>query len=112
MLQYYRIDVSERIDINKTIELKEYMLCHYWYFKDVSFKFQPYVCNGCHTVLKVAYELKNIAISNAKGVDYRCILCGINKNDAVYRLDNYVFEDKGLMMVVNSSRFYHVGVMN
>ena len=88
------------------------MLCHYWYFKDVSFKFQPYVCNGCHTVLKVAYELKNIAISNAKGVDYRCILCGINKNDAVYRLDNYVFEDKGLMMVVNSSRFYHVRVMN
>ena len=112
MLQYDRIDASEGIDINKASESKECMLCHYWYFKDVGYKFQPYVCNGCHALSMIAYELKNIAISNAKGVDYRCILCGINKNDAVYRLDNYVFEDKGLMMVVNSSRFYHVGVMN
>ena len=29
----------------------------------------------------MAYELKNIAILNAKGVDYRCTLRGISKND-------------------------------
>ena len=43
----------------------------------------------------IAYELKNIAISNAKGVDYRCILWGISKNDAIDRLNNSVLEDKG-----------------
>ena len=62
MLQYDRIDVSEGIDINKTSESKECMLCHYWYFKDVSYKFQPYVCNGCYAVSMMAYQLKHIPI--------------------------------------------------
>ena len=44
------------------------MLWHYWYFKDVGFKFETQVCNKCH-VLMTAYELKNIAILNVKGVD-------------------------------------------
>ena len=49
----------EAIDSNKTNALKEYMLCHYWYFKDVGFKFQPHACNKCHNVSMTAYELKN-----------------------------------------------------
>ena len=71
------------------------MLCHYWYFKDVGYKFQPYVCNGCHAVSMVTYELKNIVILNAKSVDYRCILWSISKNDAINRLNNFVLKDKG-----------------
>ena len=74
MLQYNRIDVSEGTDINKISTSKECMLCHYWYFKDVGYKFQPYLFNGCHAVSMMAYELKNIPILNAKSVDYRCIL--------------------------------------
>ena len=34
----------------------------------------------------MAYELKNIAILNAKGVDYRSILWGISKGETVNRL--------------------------
>ena len=45
----------------------------------------------------IAYELKNIAILNEKGVDYRCILWGISKNDAINRLNNSVLEDKGIL---------------
>ena len=30
-----------------------------------------------------AYELKNIAILNAKGVDFRCILWGISRDAAL-----------------------------
>ena len=44
-----------------------------------------------------AYELKNIAILNVKGVDSRCILWGISKNEAVNRLNNSVLEDKGVL---------------
>ena len=36
----------------------------------------------------MAYELKNIEILNAKGVDYRCILWNMSKNDAIDRLNN------------------------
>ena len=48
-----------------------FCLCHYWYFKDAGYKFQPYLCNGCHAVSLIGYKLKNIAILDAKGVDYR-----------------------------------------
>ena len=74
MLQYEKIDVSEGINNNKTSASKECMRCHYWYFKDIVFKFEPHVCNKCHDELMTAYELKNIAILNVKCVDFRCIL--------------------------------------
>ena len=45
MLQYERIDVSEGIDINKSNKSKEFMICHYWYFKDIGYTFEPYLCN-------------------------------------------------------------------
>ena len=41
-------DVSEGIDTNKTSLSEECVLCHYWYFKDVEFTFEPHVCNKCH----------------------------------------------------------------
>ena len=56
MLQYKKIDFSERIDTNKTSAPKECMLCYYWYFKDVGFKFEPHVCIKCHDNLMTAYE--------------------------------------------------------
>ena len=32
MLYFDRIDVSERIDVNKTSASKECDICHHWYF--------------------------------------------------------------------------------
>ena len=35
MLEYDRIDTSEEIDVNKSInKSKECNICHYWYFLD------------------------------------------------------------------------------
>ena len=96
MLRYERIDVSEGIDIDKTDTSKECMLCHYWYFKDIGCKLEP-VCNGCHDILTIAYELKNIAIVNVKGVDYRCVLWGISKNGAMNMINNSVLKDRGAL---------------
>ena len=62
MLYYDRIDVLEGININKTSASKECDICHYWYFKGVGYKFQSYVCNGCHDISMMTYELKNIAM--------------------------------------------------
>ena len=44
-----------------------------------------------------AYKLKIIAILNVKGVDFRCILWGISRDEAVNRLNNSVSEDKGVL---------------
>ena len=66
MLYYDRIDVSEGIDVNKTSASKECDICHYWYFLNYSFKFQPNVCNRCHDLLMMSMNLSDIAILNIK----------------------------------------------
>ena len=43
----------------------------------------------------MTYELKNIAILNVIGIDYRCVLWNMSKNDAINRLNNSKLDDKG-----------------
>ena len=45
--------------------------------QDVSYKFQLYICKGCHGISMIGYELKNIALLNAKGVDYIVVFYGV-----------------------------------
>ena len=97
MLQYEKISISEGTYINKTSASKECEFCHYQYFKDVGFRFEPHVCNKCPDVLMTAYELKNIAILNVKEVYFRCNLWGISGDEAVIRLINCVLEEKGAL---------------
>ena len=92
-----KIDVLEGIDVNQTSASKECELCRYWLFKDVGFKFEEHVCNKCHDLLTIAYSLKDIAILNAKGATFRCILMGISKNEGLKRLNNSVTYDKGVL---------------
>ena len=68
MLQYERIDVSERIGIHKSDKSKDCMICHYWYFKDIGYKYEPHVWNGCHDLSIVVYNLNDFMILNIKGV--------------------------------------------
>ena len=79
MLYFNRIDVSERIDVNKTNKWKECDICHYWYFLEKVFKFQSHVCNGCHHVLTRSMNLGEIPILNINSADYHCIIGGISK---------------------------------
>ena len=39
MLNYDRIDVSEGVDVTKTDSLSECIICHYWYFLAINFRF-------------------------------------------------------------------------
>ena len=82
MIYYDSIDVSEGIDVNKTSEMKEWNICHYWYFLDKGFKFWTYVCSGCHVLLIMSTNLNNIVILSIRGADYCCIITGISKNKA------------------------------
>ena len=56
------------------------------FFKDVGFKFEEHVCNGCHDLLAMTYSLKNIVILSAKGATVRCLLMGISKNEALKKI--------------------------
>ena len=101
LLRYERIDISERIDKNKTSLSRECLLCHYWYFKDLEFKFKSNICIECNIGCNLS-ETNNIAILNIKGVDYRCALQAIGKNKAVSILNHSVLGDKGVIILKNS----------
>ena len=82
----------------KTGASKECIICrHYWYFKDVGYKFEPHVGNGCHDILMIVYELKNISIMNVKGVDYGCVLWNMTRKDAINMLGDSKLDDKGTL---------------
>ena len=73
------------------------MICHYWYFKDIGFKYQPYVCHKCHDLAMVVQDLKELMILNIKGVDYRCYVFNISKKEAIRLLNNSVSDNKGVL---------------
>ena len=98
MLYFKRIDVSEGIDVNKTSALKECDICHYWYFLNNSFKFQPNVCNRCHDLLMWSTNLSDIAILNIKGSDSRCIIGLISKNEAISLMQNADLTEKSVTL--------------
>ena len=72
MLHFNRIDFSERIDVSKTSASKECDICHYRYFLNYSFKFQPNVCKRCHDLLMMSMNLSDIAILKIKASGYCC----------------------------------------
>ena len=71
MLEYDRIDISEGINVNKTNASKEINVCHYCYFKDFGFKYEPYLCNGSHDLKRKAMSFNDVAIVYVKGSAYR-----------------------------------------
>ena len=83
-----RINTSEGIDVNKTRASKKCDLCHYWYFLNYSFKFQPNVCNRSHDLLMMSVTLSDIAILNIKDSDFLCIINLISKKEVIHLLQN------------------------
>ena len=97
MLRYQKINVSKGIDVNKTSASKECELCHYQFFKYIGFAFEEHVFHKCQDLLTIAYSLKNIAVLNAKGTTFRCLLMGVSKNEGLKRLDNSGTYDRGVL---------------
>ena len=98
MLYFDKIDISEGIDVNRTSASKECDLCHYWYFLNYSFKFQPNVCNRCHDLLMLPMNLSDIAILNIKGSDSRCIIGLISKNEGIKLMQNADLTEKSVTL--------------
>ena len=71
MLNYDRIDVSEGVDVTKTDSLSECIICHYWYFLAINFRFQPEVYNGCHHLMQQTMRFNDVAVVSVKGNNYR-----------------------------------------
>ena len=88
MLEYDRIDILERIDINKTNASKECDICHYWYFLDNNFNYEPYLCNGCHDLMQKAMNFNDVAVVSIKGNDYKIHFWYMSKDNAISIMNN------------------------
>ena len=100
MLYYDKNDVSDGNDVNKSNKPKEWMICHYWYFLDWNGKYEPEACDGCHDISTAAYELEKITILNIKGVDYRYVIRGMSRKDAISRLNNSELDGRGSLWIL------------
>ena len=94
MLEYDRIDISEETDINKTNLSKECDICHYCNFKDIGFKYEPYLCNGCHNLMQKAMSFNDIAIAYVKESAYRIHFWYMSKDVAVNIMNGSNLVDK------------------
>ena len=88
MLEYDRIYISEGIDVDKTSTSKECKICHYWYFKNIDFKYEPHLCNGSDSLMQKAVSFNDVAIVYFKGSAYRIHLCYMSKDDAINMMNN------------------------
>ena len=90
------------------------MICHYWYFKDIGYKYEPHVSNKCHDLLMVVYDLKSFMILSIKIVDYGCYASNMSRSDAINLLKNSWLDNKGvlqwiLVQIKNLFKKVHLG---
>ena len=98
MLVYDRIDVSEGIDVNKTNVSKECDICHCWCFKDIGFKYKPYLYNGCHGLMEKALTFNDVAIVFVERSDYRIHFWYMSNDDAINIIKNSNLNEKSTLL--------------
>ena len=67
---------------------KECKICHYWYVKGIGFKYESYLCNGCHGVMQKAVSFNDVAIVYIKGRAYRIHFWYMSKDNAINIMNN------------------------
>ena len=85
---------QKELILKKTNKSKECKIFHYWYFKDIDFKYEPHLCNDCHGLMQKAVSFNNIAIVYVKGGAYRIHFWYISKEDAIIMMNNSNLVDK------------------
>ena len=94
MLEYDQIDFSDGIDVNKTDSLHKCIICHCWYFLEISFEFHPEVYHGCHNLIQKAMSVNDVAVTSVRGNDCRIHFLYMSKDKATNFLKNAIFTEK------------------
>ena len=80
--------------MHQTSASKEFKICHYWYFKDIGFTYELYLCNGCHGLMQKAISFNDVAILCIKGSAYRIHFWYMSKDDTISIMNNSNLIDK------------------
>ena len=93
MLYYERIDISKGIDLAKSNNSKECMICHYCFFNH-GFKFQDFLCNVCYDLSMLCLNISDATIITVKNIDHHCIIHN-SKSEKINLFKDSVLEDYG-----------------
>ena len=65
---------------------------------DIGFKYEPYLCNGCHDLMQKTMSFNDVAIVYVKGSAYRMHFWYMGKNDAISLInDSNLVDVKGVL---------------
>ena len=62
--------------------------------KDIAFKYEFHLCNGCHGLMQKAISFNDVAIVCVKGSAYRIHFWYMSKYDAISIMNNSNLIDK------------------
>ena len=80
MLKYDKIDITEGTDVDKTNKSRKCMFCHYWYYLNKNFSYDPFTCDGCYNIVQKSTDFKNNAIIHVKKTACRVYFKDISKH--------------------------------
>ena len=72
----------------------------YWYFLDENFKYEPYLCNGCHDLMQKAMNFNDIPILFMKGNDHRINFWYKSKDDTIIIMDISSLNEKSRIVII------------
>ena len=70
-------------------------MCHYWYFRNIGFKYESYLCNGCHDLMQKVIYFNDVYIVSIKGCYYRIHFWYMSKDDAMNIMKNSDLKESG-----------------
>ena len=81
MLFYYKITESEGLDTTEGINVapicvgssKQCDICHFYFSKNRNFKYQSYICDGCHDAALCAQAITDIKTITIKCITHRVV---------------------------------------
>ena len=73
---------------------KKFNIFHFWYFLDKSFRYEPYLFNGCRDLMEKAINFNNVTVVSVKGNYYKIHFWFIIKNDLINIMTNSDLNEK------------------
>ena len=98
MSEFDRIDVFQWIDVNKTNFLNQCIICHYWFFLEISFRFEIKIqilgIQWLSLYNAISYEFNNATIVSVKWNDYRIHFLKKGKDETINIMKHSDLEEK------------------
>ena len=64
------------------------IICNYYYFLQVNFKFQTKTCDCCHDLMQKVTSFNNVIIAFVKENDFRIYFWYMGKDEAIIIMKN------------------------